>query len=1355
MISPPFQGYCYKVPSTAPEPAKNLGNQCTVLGNPVNVASGNKIAVEIDYPARYSSSLKFVRTYNSGLWVDWLAPPPGHNRASRLGPNWRSNFDAWIVLSGGGRFTTAYVNRPDGRTLYFKLVEGEFRAEADIADRLERLTDGGGQLVGWLYTVARTDEVETYDSSGRLISITDRAGKELSLQYDANDRLASVTDDFGKSLTLAYDASNRLATLTDPAGSTYSYTYNADGNVLSVTRPASNALTYVYGEQANPYALTGIVDENNVRFATYRYNVDGRVSSTEHAGGVEKYSFSYAKAAGAYTNTSTTVVDPLFQSRAYTFATIQGVSRAVEMSQPCSSGCMGSGAATLTYDANANVASRGDFKGNKICHAHDLARNLETVLLEGVAAAASCPADLVSYTPALGTNERKIITTWHPTYRLPTQVDEPGRRTTFTHDAHGNALTKTILDTATSESRVWTYTYNSLGQVLTVDGPRLASDAVDRTTYTYYTCVTGNKCGQVHTVTNALGQTTTYLTYNAHGQPLTITDPNGVQTTLVYDLRRRLTSRTVGTEQIGLEYWPTGLLKKVTLPDSSFALYTYDDAHRLTRIDDAEGNHVVYTLDSMSNRTAEEFFDSLNAPTESRSREFNSLNQLWKEIGSAGTAAVTTEFAYDDNGNQTEIDAPLSRSTIQAYDELNRLKEVTDALSGVTTYGYNALDQLTSVIDPRALTTTYSYNALDDLLQQVSPDTGTTTFTYDPAGNVKTRTDARGASIGRAIYGYDALNRVDSIEYPDRTVSYSYDACAHGIGRLCSMSDADSTTSYEYDALGRLTSKSQSISLDPSWPGPHVRSVQYEYQNGHMTRLVMPGGIAINYLYDSVGRVSDMTITWEDASTTPLLSDVLYDPAGRVRGWTWPNGTHEIREYDQDGRVTDIESAGGSHYSYDDANRITQINSLSGNPAPSWEYDYDELDRLTDASRSGLTQSYTYDANGNRQAKGGTQSSTYNYTSPFNSNRLQSVAGALARAYQYDAMGNVISDGVKSFTYDGAGRMSSVGNGATTFRYNGKGERVLKQPWGQLYMSYLYDEAGHVLEKCDMWVPGECNIYFSQQYIWLGDIPVAALIPHVTYSWEGYVDSLNVFLYSIHTDHLNTPRRLTWIAASAPASPAWQWDSDPFGVGTPNGNPDSDPFLRPHELDLRFPGQIFDAETGLNYNYKRDYDPQVGRYVESDPIGLAGGINTYSYARSNPIAFIDSDGQQAWVPAIPRPFFPPSTAPRPWVGPFDPVWMVPDVPGDMAGDTDTTEDPEMTNCPRDCRGLLKQLRAHEEKLRQYRINPDLHDNLGFLKFATPGIRKRIIDGRIRNLERQIENFRRQYEACLSANGGIA
>src|SRR6185503_3383152 len=184
-------------------------------------------------------------------------------------------------------------------------------------------------------------------------------------------------------------------------------------------------------------------------------------------------------------------------------------------------------------------------------------------------------------------------------------ISEPNRTTSFTHDASGNILTRTVTDTSVTPnvSRTWTYTYNSYGQVLTEDGPR--TDVSDITTYTYYSCGTGYQCGQLETVTTALGQITTYNTYNAHGQPLTITDPNGVVTTLTYDTRARLTSRQVGTETTSFEYWPTGLLKKVTLPDASTLSYTYDDAHRLTQISDGAGHRISYTLDAMGNRTAE------------------------------------------------------------------------------------------------------------------------------------------------------------------------------------------------------------------------------------------------------------------------------------------------------------------------------------------------------------------------------------------------------------------------------------------------------------------------------------------------------------------------------------------------------------------------------------------------------------------------------------------------------------------------------------------------------------------------------------------------------------------------------
>ncbi|MFO1350153.1 MAG: RHS repeat-associated core domain-containing protein [Gammaproteobacteria bacterium] len=111
-------------------------------------------------------------------------------------------------------------------------------------------------------------------------------------------------------------------------------------------------------------------------------------------------------------------------------------------------------------------------------------------------------------------------------------------------------------------------------------------------------------------------------------------------------------------------------------------------------------------------------------------------------------------------------------------------------------------------------------------------------------------------------------------------------------------------------------------------------------------------------------------------------------------------------------------------------------------------------------------------------------------------------------------------------------------------------------------------------------------------------------------------------VYFIHTDHLDTPRVITDAAGTV----VWRWVSDPFGEAAANEDPDQDSVT--FTFNLRFPGQYFDAETGLHYNYTRDYDPTVGRYVQSDPIGLRGGINTYAYVKGNPLLFSDLFGLQ-------------------------------------------------------------------------------------------------------------------------------
>jgi len=251
--------------------------------------------------------------------------------------------------------------------------------------------------------------------------------------------------------------------------------------------------------------------------------------------------------------------------------------------------------AATTYDAAGWVSSRTDYNGNLTCYSNDPVRGLELERIEGFAQGSTCPSDLASYSPSPGSVQRKISTTWSSSFRLPTLIIELTRTTAFTYDSSGNVLTRTITDTNASPnaSRTSTYTYDNFGRVLTAKGPR--TDSNSTTTYTYYSCTSGAQCGRLQTITDAVGNLTTYNTYNAYGQPLTITDPNGVVTTLTYDARQRPTTRRTGSETTTFGYYPTGSLKTVTNPDGSSVQFIYDAAHRLTEVQDGSGNSIRYT----------------------------------------------------------------------------------------------------------------------------------------------------------------------------------------------------------------------------------------------------------------------------------------------------------------------------------------------------------------------------------------------------------------------------------------------------------------------------------------------------------------------------------------------------------------------------------------------------------------------------------------------------------------------------------------------------------------------------------------------------------------------------------------
>jgi RHS repeat-associated protein len=1114
----------------------------------VDLSSGAEMHREAEYSA--ADGLTFERFFNSGALFRPRGSGPGVGGAADY---WRTSYARRVIAASANAYVSAYVQDDDGTITSFDASGNQRNCIGGMGQRLEKVG------ANWKRTLSNSD-IENYDSQGRLTSVVARSGYTTTLTYDTAGKLSQITNSFGRTLVLGYDPSGRLGTVTLPGGSLQiQYAYDGRNRPVTTTYPDGTTRIFHYESNVKEWLLTGITDENNSRFITFTYDEAGRLVNEELAGGVDKYTFGYGNSLAAQTSAS--AVDAYGNSFGFTLQNVGGVFKYRGVSAACP-GCPN--LQNATFDANGNYASRVDLNNNTTTYAYDLARNLETSRTEGIG-----PGNVV-------TNATRTITTqWHATYRLPTEeklyagaaaTGIPVRIFNYTYDSLGNLLTMTVTDPSESRSLTTTYTYNSLGQMLTEDGPR--TDLSDVTTYAYYNCSSGAECGRVHTITNALGHVTTFNAYNAHGQPTLITDENGVQQSLVYGPRQRLTSVTsrFGTsspETTAFEYWPSGQLKKVTQPDTSFLSYTYDAAHRLVHFEDSLGNRHGNVLDLYGNPTSQNSYDSYGTLLRTQQSVYNSLGQLWKTLTASGSETESTTFGYDAAGNLRTVSAPLSRNSTSTFDELGRLKAFLDPANGNTQIAYDAMDNVSSVTDPRSLITSYQHNGIGELKTLTSPDTGVATHTYDSGGNLLTITNARGAVTSNT---YDALGRTTSTEYKmgsttDQTITFNYDQGTNGKGQLTSASDANHSLSWSYDEEGRVINKTQVV-------GSLSRSVAYGYVHGNQTTLLTPSGQTVAYSYDGAGRLAGISI---NGST--LLSGVSYDPFGPVTGWTWGNNTQTVRTFDLDGRMNLVDSAGLSTYLFHPDGSIAA--------------------RTDDVSPS-------YSA---------TAGTTTHTISP-SSNRLTASAGSLNRTYAYDAAGNLTTNGQTTLSYNFANRMSAaVHGGVTTFyTYNALGERVRKNVGG-IITYFFYDETGQLLGEYD----GAGALI--QETIWLGDIPVATLRPKLA----GGVD-----VFYIHTDHLNTPRRV-----SRPSDNAvlWRWDADPFGGQQANEDADGD--SQQFVFSPRFPGQYFDAESRLHYNYFRDYDPAVGRYVESDPIGLAGGVNTFSYVHGNPLSLTDPTGELA------------------------------------------------------------------------------------------------------------------------------
>jgi RHS repeat-associated protein len=1180
-------------------------------GNPCNPATGEKFRAETDFTfagrpfTRYYHSLRQLGMKNARLGSGWT-----HTYSTFMGlPGWMLK-----IVSGDGyfqRYRYVSFNR-------FAVIGSSGAA----VGALDKLADGS-----WRMTSAN-GQVSAFSSAGILMSISDPGSPErdVTLSYENNSqyqpRLSKVTDSSGRVLQFLYDEKDFLIGVHLPDGQVIAYSYDGDNNLASVDYGNGQVKQYLYGEpglaqDGDRGLLTGIVSEDGQRYGSFSYDAYGRViKSVLHgaSGPTESTELDYPNASQTVVRTMTGEV------RTYTY----NASRQI-LSVTSNGATESSAYNTGGWDWRE---SQTDRNGNQTKFSYDGAfQQIQRIEAANDTSGA----------------KRTIQTDWHPTLHQPSEMrtfDSTGTlvaRTTWTYNTHGQVLTATRIDPATAATRTTTNAYCEqadaaggicarVGLLLSVDGPR--DDVADVTSYAYYAsddpaCVAdpatcAYRKGDLWKATNAYGHVSETLAYDGAGRPLAVRDANNVITDFRYDERGKLILSKVrggadAEDRITrIAYWPGGLVKKVTQPDGTYTFYRYDAARRLIGIDDSAGNRIRYTLDNAGNRIKEDTRDSSGALKRTLSRVYDQLGRMQSQSDAYGRA---TGYTYDGNGNTDAVTDASGRSTGNAYDALNRLALTLLDVGGIgaqTQFRYDARDNLVRVTDPKGLHTDYGYNALGDLQQLTSPDTGVTQYVHDSAGNRTSQTDARGKV---QTYSYDALNRLVQVTGPTR--KYFYDSANSSVcptgersnkGRLSGFNDHSGTTRYCHNRFGDMTRKVQTTN-------EIVFTTAYAYDaHGRLSAITYPDGARQDVVYDANGQVAELGVAPAGGVRQVILSGVTYAPFGPATGWQYGNGRTLLRSLNRNYQPDVIHDAGNGGlslgYGFDAVGNLTMLKDGAQAQVLA-QYGYDALNRLEqvmDGATGTPIETYTYDATGNRLGVTNAGTTTP-YTYLAESHRLDKVGGV---ARSYDAVGNTTRIGpaqARQFVYDNSGRMTQVKTGGVVTRqyeYNAKGEQT--RAWLDNENTYfVYDEAGHLLgEYASDGSP-------KQQILWFGDLPVGVLAG----SGAGQQ------LHYIEPDHLGTPRV---VIDGVRNVPIWTWalTGEAFGATPPNQDPDGDGTV--FNFDLRYPGQRYDGATGLNYNYFRDYDASTGRYVESDPIGLNGGVSTYGYTGGNPTAFADPLG---------------------------------------------------------------------------------------------------------------------------------
>jgi RHS repeat-associated protein len=1235
-------------------PPKNLGvvSSCNcsgsvMVGEPINTATGNEFHQDDDYLS--GRWLQVQRFYNSDISVN----------AGSFGSHWRDSYDRILTVPGTAG-TTIVVMRADGAQEIFIKSNGVWTPDSDIPDTLTEQDDASGTAVGYTLFVAQSRQYETYSTgpTGLLQSVVDESGQGVTFAYSTRSTPSSIaprdgllltaTDSQGRQLKFTYNSTAYVSNIALPDGGTLTYGYDGNGNLTSVQYPDGKTRQYLYNEPSFTggaslfNAMTGVIDEAGARYETISYSGSGstlgQATSSSFAGNVGSTQVAYN------TNGTSTVTYPLGLSSTIGIAAVQGKGRVASITQACGPQCS-QPYQSRTYDTNGYPDSYTDFNNNVTKTTYD-ARGLLDQEIDAFGSS----------------NQRTITTTWNTTLRVPlTRITQDNNSNTvdseaWTYNATGLTAAHCQIDPAISGAssyncgsatdapsgvRQSTYNYCTavdsvqcplVGLMLTATGPR--TDVTQTITYSYYLTSNASGCstpggachqaGDLHQVTGSLGHVTTIASYDADGRATRITDANGVNTDMTYTPRGWLATRSVGGATTTLHYTPYGSVDKITDPDNVTMTFTYDGAHRLTDITDAQGNVIHYTLDAAGNKTAEQIRTASGTVVHSLSRTYNTLGQITAIIDGLSHTVFNAGYtdSYDANGNLVHSADALGVQRQQGFDALNRLVSAIDNYNGTDTATRNtttalsldALDRVDGVADPSGLDTLSTYDAFGDRKELQSPDTGTSTATFDAAGNRVTHTDANGIV---STSTYDALNRLASTSYIDTTLNATYDydqantvtSCSASapIGRLTRVIENAVTTVFCYDNRGNVSQKKQVIT-------GHTDVTQYTYTAANrLSRITTPDLTATAYTYDNTGRPSGVTVTpsGTTSASPTVVSAITWLPFDPIASYTLGNGQTVTRSYDANYQLTDLTSpALNLHFAHDAMGNITALGNAAGASPATETYGYDSLYRLKAVTEAGGTtlESYTYNPTGDRLSKtaSGIGTGTYGYTT--GTHQLASIGnGARANDAKGNTTASVIGGETFGYGYNGRNRMTvAQRNGDTvgSYTYDAFGERIGKVAAFPSASTerYAYNQSGQLIGEY-----GTTN----RDYLWLGDLPIA-IVDNTT---SGGVTTSTVNY--VTADQLGTPRVVT----DGTGTVVWSWayQGNPWGEQQPTSTSG-------YVLNLRYPGQYYDAETGTNYNYFRTYEPATGRYLQPDPMGQAAGPSLYGYVGGSPYSYTDSLG---------------------------------------------------------------------------------------------------------------------------------